>query len=172
MSTKQKQNAIGRPTVYQADFARQAKVGCAELGATDNDLADLFGVCIRTVHYWKKRHPEFGEAVKQGKEEFDTNRVERSLLQAALGGTYEEVYEQDGKVVKKVIKQKAPDVKACLFWLKNREPQRWKDKSAMAHDLGEDLAELLEQARKRLCTAQEEDHAARPAASMERISHE
>ena len=150
MSTEQKKASPGRPSSYDPEFALQAELACAELGATDKDLAELFKVCLRTVHYWKNRYPDFGQAVRQGKEAFDTNRVERSLLQAALGGTYEEVYEQGGQVVKKVTKHKAPDVKACLFWLKNRQPQRWRDKAEMASDLGEDLAELLEKARKRI----------------------
>ncbi len=172
MSKENKKPVVGRPTVYQPEYACQALTACAELGATDKDLADIFGVCIRTVQYWKKRHPEFGQSVSQGKEEFDTNQVERSLLQAALGGTYEEVYEQEGKVVKKVTKHKAPDVKACLFWLKNREPQRWSDKAAMAQELGDDLAELLDQAKKRLCEAEQKEISQDPADAPESPSDE
>ena len=135
---------------YEDSFAQKARLACAELGATDKNLAELFGVCLRTIHYWKQRHPEFGQALKEGKEHFDSSCVERSLLQAALGAEYEEIHEQNGKVVKKVTRHKAPDIKACMFWLKNRQPQRWRDKAEMAQELGEDLAQLLNEAKARM----------------------
>jgi hypothetical protein len=29
-----------------------------------------------------------------------------------------------------------PDVTACIFWLKNRDPQHWRDSQQMEHVLG------------------------------------
>jgi len=29
-----------------------------------------------------------------------------------------------------------PDVTACIFWLKNRDPQRWRDSQKLEHVLG------------------------------------
>ena len=65
--------------------------------------------------------------------------TEEALLQRALGFTQEEIYSEDiidkdsgevtnlakRKIVRKTI---PPDVRALLFWLKNRYPDRWKDK--------------------------------------------
>ena len=65
--------------------------------------------------------------------------TEDALLKRALGFTQEEIYSEDiidkesgeitnlakRKVIRKTI---PPDVRALLFWLKNRYPDRWKDK--------------------------------------------
>jgi phage terminase Nu1 subunit (DNA packaging protein) len=150
MASQDKSRTLNPNSKYEESFIPKARLACAELGATDADLADLFGVCLRTIHNWKQRHPEFGRVLKEAKEVFDSRQVERSLLQAALGAEYEEIHEQNGKVVKKVTRHKAPDIKACMFWLKNRQPGRWRDKAEMAQELGEDLAQLLNEAKARL----------------------
>src|SRR5581483_513083 len=79
----------GRPPTYRAEFAVQAAKLCA-LGATDAELADFFGVHERTIGRWQATHPEFGAALKAGKERAD-ERVERSLYQRAVGYTREAV---------------------------------------------------------------------------------
>lgn len=66
-------------------------------------------------------------------------QTEDALLKRALGFTQEEVYSEDiidkdsGEITnlakRKVIRKTVPpDVRALLFWLKNRYPERWKDK--------------------------------------------
>jgi hypothetical protein len=62
----------------------------AKLGATDKDLARIFGVSDATIDNWKARHPDFLGSLKDGKEEAD-NRVERSLYTRAVGYSYEAV---------------------------------------------------------------------------------
>ena len=65
--------------------------------------------------------------------------TEDALLKRALGFTQEEIYSEDiidkesGEVTnlakRKIIRKTVPpDVRALLFWLKNRDPDRWKDK--------------------------------------------
>ena len=58
--------------------------------------------------------------------------VENALLKRALGYDYEEVKtETENGVVTKVTtitKQVVPDVTAQIFWLKNRRPDKWRDK--------------------------------------------
>ena len=66
-------------------------------------------------------------------------QAEDALLKRALGFKQKEVYSED-MVDKKtgeqlemlkrrvVSKEIAPDVRALLFWLKNRCPQRWSEK--------------------------------------------
>jgi hypothetical protein len=34
------------------------------------------------------------------------------------------------------IEHVPPDVTACIFWLKNRDPQNWRDSQQMEHVLG------------------------------------
>lgn len=119
----------GRPSGYQDAYAKQAKKLCA-LGATDEDLADFFGVSIRTVANWKNAHPEFLHALKGGKDAAD-DRVERSLYQRAVGYTFDaiKIFQHQGDVVTAPYREHvAPDTTACIFWLKNRRPDAWRDK--------------------------------------------
>lgn len=122
----------GRPTKYEPRFVDQARVACAELGADDKALAKLFSCSISTISNWKIEYPEFLAAIKEGKEQYDTANVEKSLLRRALGGPTVEVTrepDKDGKlrITKVVYKKRAPETVAGIFWLKNRQGHRWRD---------------------------------------------
>lgn len=122
----------GRPTSYDPEFAKQAEKLC-KLGATDADLADFFGVHIRTVANWKAAHSEFLQALKAGKDEAD-DRVERSLYQRAVGYSCDAVkIFMPANALKPVyaefVEHHAPDTTAAIFWLKNRRPDQWRDKA-------------------------------------------
>lgn len=120
----------GRPTKYKPEYAEIAKELCAR-GATDPELAEHFKVTLSTVSLWKVQHEEFSDALKVSKSIMD-DRVERSLAQRALGYEVDDVDIRviDGKVVKTAIKRKVPpDTTACIFWLKNRRPKEWRDRT-------------------------------------------
>ncbi len=36
-------------------------------GKTDKQVADLVGVSVRSIHYWKKKYPEFLQSIKEAK---------------------------------------------------------------------------------------------------------
>lgn len=59
-------------------------------------------------------------------------QVENALLKRALGYEYmeerAEISEKDGRKVIQTVKQVIPDTAAQIFWLKNRRPDRWRDK--------------------------------------------
>lgn len=120
----------GRTTDYKPEFDKQAEK-LARLGATDMELADFFEVSVRTIHRWKVTHQEFCHSLKAGKEDAD-NRVERALYQRALGFECEAVKifcSKDGEVTKVPYREiVAPDTTACIFWLKNRKREEWRDK--------------------------------------------
>lgn len=109
--------------------------GYARDGATDEEIAKKVGVSRSTLSTWKKRHASIALALKEGKELVD-NKVEESLLKCACGYIYEEeilvqVKQSDGsvKVETRVLKRyAAPSVTAQIFWLKNRRPDKWRDK--------------------------------------------
>ncbi|MCC6172052.1 MAG: hypothetical protein IT481_08490 [Gammaproteobacteria bacterium] len=126
----------GRPSSYQPDYATQAKKLC-ELGARDVDLADFFGVTINTIANWKTRYPDFLAALKLGKDQVD-DRVERALVQRALGYTFDSVKiflpKDSRRPVKVPIREHVPpDVTACIFWLKNRRRDQWRDVHKLEH---------------------------------------
>lgn len=119
--------AGGRPSSYKDEYARQAKILC-ELGATDQQLADAFGVSTVTINAWKAEFPEFLNSLKVGKEPAD-DMVERSLFQRALGYSHPEddIRVIDGQIViTPTIKHYPPDTTACIFWLKNRRPEQYR----------------------------------------------
>lgn len=79
--------------------------GWARDGLTDKQIASNMGVSEATLYNWKKSHLEILEALKRGKEVIDY-QVENALLKNALEG----------------------NITAQIFWLKNRKPDKWKDK--------------------------------------------
>ena len=123
-------NLGGRPTVYKDEYAQQVLKFCLS-GFTDKEMADLFGVSERTFNYWKKKYPEFLQSIKSGKEKADAN-VASSLYNRAIGFTKkdcEKVFQYQGKIVRaKVNEYFPPDTAAAIFFLKNRQPDKWRDK--------------------------------------------
>ena len=47
----------GRPSSYKPEYVNMAK-HAARLGATDADLAKIFGVSDATIDNWKAQHPD------------------------------------------------------------------------------------------------------------------
>ena len=84
------ESKTGPKPKYQEDFARQAYVACKEGGFTDIKLAALFNVSKSLINNWKKDHPKFYDALKRGKDEYDCEKVETSLLKRAKGFRYTE----------------------------------------------------------------------------------
>lgn len=124
----------GRPSKYTEEFAIQATKLC-ELGATDKDLADFFKVNLRTIGRWAAEHVEFCRALKVGKAEAD-DRVERSLFHKANGYSFQalKIMQDKGTVIKVPYTEHVPpDTTACIFWLKNRRPELWRDVTVKDH---------------------------------------
>lgn len=124
----------GRPSSYKPEFAEQARKLC-ELGATDIEIADFFEVSDRTVYRWQLKYPEFCQALKAGKDAAD-ERVERSLFHKATGYTFEseKIFQHQGEIIRAPIREHVPpDTTAMIFWLKNRRPAAWRDKTEVHH---------------------------------------
>lgn len=97
-------------------------------GSTDQEIADAFGISVRTVNRWKEKHMSFRKKMDEGKAGADA-KVIASLYKRAVGYEYEEtesLLEMDGNGnqkplrVKKVKKHIAPDTMAAMYWLNNR----------------------------------------------------
>lgn len=96
--------------------------GWARDGLTDAQIAGKIGINVATLYEWKKRYPKINDALKKGKEVVDY-AVESALLKKALSG----------------------DTTAMIFWLKNRRPDKWRDKPEATGE-----GELLTAARRLL----------------------
>lgn len=109
----------------------------ARCGLTDEQMAKEFGVGIRTFYRWKKTYPEFCQSLKENKDFVDA-LVEDSLLKKAIGYEIEEVEvtaSKDGKNSRiKKTKKWIHDTTAAIFWLKNRQPDRWRDTQNLNHE--------------------------------------
>ncbi len=138
-------NKGGRPTKYKEEYNEQV-LKLSLLGATDVEMADFFDISKSTFNEWKKKYPKFSDSIKKGKDEADIAIV-ASLFQKAKGFT---------KKVKKAVKLResetgvgskekvvmvdeeqyyAPDTTAIIFWLKNRQPDKWRDKKELKADV-------------------------------------
>jgi len=132
----------GRPTKYQPAYAEQARK-LALLGMSDKEMGNFFGVTEQTVNNWKHAHPEFFESLKAGKEGADVD-VSASLYRAAIGGgTITELKEEtdaEGNVItRKTVKELPANVTAQIFWLKNRQPQKWREKVVIEDETPVDI---------------------------------
>lgn len=135
-----KKNPGGRPTDFKKEYCEQAEKLC-KLGATDKELADFFGVTEQTVNNWKNSQPKFFESIKAGKTMADANVADR-LYQRAMGFEHdsEEIKvvsdgRGEGSSVERVPVRKIypPDTVAAIFWLKNRQKDKWRDKAEVDH---------------------------------------
>ena len=125
----------GRPTKYKEEYNEQVMKLCL-LGATDVEIADFFNVDPQTVYTWRKKEPQFLEAVKEGKEKADA-RVSESLFHRALGYSHKatEFAKFNGTITdeKEYTKHYPPETLACIYWLKNRQSAKWRDKTEVEH---------------------------------------
>lgn len=74
-------------------------------GLANEQIAKNMGIAESTLYEWQKKYSELSEALKETKEIIDYE-VENALYIAALNG----------------------NVTAQIFWLKNRRPDKWREK--------------------------------------------
>lgn len=79
--------------------------GWARDGLTDEQISKKCGISRETLNQWKNKYSDISDTLKKGKEVVDY-QVENALLSAALEG----------------------NTTAQIFWLKNRRPDKWRDK--------------------------------------------
>ena len=140
---------VGRKSAYVTKIKprfKEIESWCRD-GLIETQMAALLGVGLTTFWKYKSEKTEFAELLKTNKDIIDSE-VEDSLLKRALGYEYEEVTEEyyidtkkvtgdikkvkPDKIHRKTIKKfMPPDVTAQIFWLKNRQHEKWRDKKKM-----------------------------------------
>lgn len=135
----------GQPTKYLPKYNKIAAEACL-LGATNDQLAVILDVAVSTVNLWKVAHPKFSDAIRKSKLQADCG-VAASLYKRALGYKItEKKVEKSGDGDKEEIlktttttKHLAADVTAITFWLKNRQPDLWRDRHEQVISAGENV---------------------------------
>lgn len=104
-------------------------------GYLEKHIAKMLGVSLTTFYKFKSEKSELANALKVNKEIADIE-IENALRSRALGFEYKEkttITEAlpDGTIVrykeKEITKRVLPDTTAQIFWLKNRQPAKWRD---------------------------------------------
>ena len=138
-----------RPSKYDPSVTPVLARALAREGHTDEEIAGRLEppVSVATLNRWKVERLEFRESLNEGKATVDA-RVEESLLQRALGFTSAETRleakaDESGKPLRggrviKTTRQVFPDVTACIFWLKNRRPDKWRDQQKVSIEASQD----------------------------------
>ena len=120
---------MARPSKLTELIKRQAEK-LARLGLTDAEMADVWEVTEATITNWKSKSPEFFVPLKAGKAIADS-KVERRLFERACGYSHPEdkIFCHQGKTtVIHTTKHYPPDTTACIFWLKNRQRENWRER--------------------------------------------
>jgi hypothetical protein len=127
MSRKKK--PVGRPSKFDPEYVEQARK-LALLGATDEEMAAFWGVSVPTLHAWRKAHPDFLKSTMAGKLGADAEIAE-SLHHRAKGYSHRavKIFQYEGQPVEVPFTEHyPPDTQAASLWLRNRQPDKWRDK--------------------------------------------
>ncbi len=108
----------GRKSKYDPTMIPAVEMWARD-GLTEAEIAIKLGIGHTAFNDWKRKIPEFANALKTNKETADA-RVEKALYTKAIEG----------------------DTTAQIFWLKNRQPAKWRDK----RDIGIDGPIVIEAA--------------------------
>lgn len=126
----------GTRTKYNPDYHPLAAWTLAIKGLINKEIAAKLRISTGTLAEWNKIHPDFLSAIKDGKGIANT-KVEQALFKRATGFRYKEkkkIVSTTGEPrTETTTKHVVPDVSACIFWLKNRASEDWKDKQEMEH---------------------------------------
>ena len=135
---------LGRPTAYKPEYCELAHNYCL-LGATAEELAGFFGVSRGTINNWMASIPEFATALREGRDLADA-RIARQLYARAMGYSHKVertvLHRGEERTITNTVHY-PPDTQACIFWLRNRRRQTWRESATgEAEGLGDIAAAL------------------------------
>ena len=129
---------------YGLEFIREL----AEDGYTDDEIARCAGLTPREFNVWRHRHKKLRDAIELGRREADFSVVE-AVYKRATGynvstkKTHKLKRVDFDPVTGKKLREYEelataddedyipPDLRASIFWLKNRQPDRWGEKGLL-----------------------------------------
>lgn len=133
----------GRPSKYNPKYHIPWAKGLLRRGLTIDEVAKEFEVSKQTLYNWADQDSDFFDALNESRDKADME-VEKSLYERALGYKVTDrktviqldknTGEQKPARIEVIEKEIPPDVTACIFWLKNRNPKNWRDKQDIQID--------------------------------------
>lgn len=139
--------------------------GWARDGLTLKDIAHNMGVAESTLRKWKTERDPIKEALREGADVAD-RIVENALYKSATGYTMTvkkpvkvKDIEYDPETGRKISERERyvaveeeihvpAQVTAQIFWLKNRKPEKWREKHDVVMESNGVLESLLEMEQK------------------------
>lgn len=106
-------------------------------GKTRRAISKHLGIHFTTLARWAHKYPEFKAALNPHDEM--TNEIEMSVFGRAKGFKYkaQKPMAVRGEVeIVEYEEQALPDMTAAKMWLQAHNPQKWSDKSMVAHEVG------------------------------------
>jgi len=108
----------GRPTKYNEELCDEV-ISLGKQGFSITQIAYELDIHKDTLYEWKKKHPEFSDAIKKARD-YAQGFWEHQLRTAALGMNPEGV---------------TPNPTLMIFQMKNRFPDEWREKQTTEHEV-------------------------------------
>lgn len=152
---------------YQRWMSEEGQKQLAEWAATqtDEELARSMGIAQSTFYKWQPSHPEIAGAIERGRTgalaEKAVETVEASLFERCVGGVHEvakavkiktvEYDEATGRRIRETERVELAkeqvyvpaDTAAIKFFLTNRAPDRWKNRTDLTAETTEGVEAFL-----------------------------
>ncbi len=140
---------------YGLEYVRQL----AEDGVSLCEMAKRCGISLSTLERWRRRYPRFRDAIELGRREADFSVVE-AIYKRATGfnvttnkthklkrvdydpDTGRKLREYEELAVGVDEEYIAPDLRAGMFWLKNRQPERFGERASVSEVFDGGVVEL------------------------------
>lgn len=107
LGSRGRQKNVTQPSI--TDWGTVEKLQLLEEWSTQGlyikDIAAKMGISVTTVYDWMSKNPKIAAAIKKGRDK-SIDMVENALFKSAING----------------------NVTAMIFYLKNRAPERYKDR--------------------------------------------
>ena len=128
MPAKARKKKAGRPQFEITPAVCKKAEREAAKGATEKQIAISLNISQETLIRKKQKYSEFSEAIKKGQAKAIV-KVENALFDEGVNER---------------------NVTALIFFLKNRNPEYWKDKQEVEHSGQVGLSDVIKKARERV----------------------
>lgn len=121
--------------------------GWVRKGLSNDQIAENMGIDRSTLYDWVKKYTDFADVLKRTKE-VTVYEVEDAMFKAAKGYYVEEtktITNKDGKTLRVETNKKwvPPNTTAQIFYLKNKDPENWRERNDVSVTASNGVMEAL-----------------------------